>query len=227
MKVNQGLPAQGSFGIPPEMKEQIENYHKQKIKAEEMQSDPELPIEDIIEEPGEGGFAPLEEEKAPPSIVADPLENLKKIGVELVDEDFHNIIFRGYLEKDIVVMPPIRGTKPLKATFKTLTGAEIDEIDELLAEDIQDTKMTNDGYQTRRSMWLITYGTTKLMDKPLAHPILVKGKVDNKATMKMKRKVLAALNAAILTKIMHIHGILTVSINAILMDPESSYLKKP
>jgi hypothetical protein len=227
MKVNQGIPSQGSFGIPPEMQAEVDNYHKKKaIAAKSADEDPSVDEAEEEEQPifVEDGEADVKE-KSP--VGPNPVENLKKLGIELADDDFQKIVFRGYLEKDVVVVPSIRGTKPLKATFKTLTGAEIDEVDELLADDIQEIKMTNDGYQTRRSMWLITYGVTKLMDKPLCQPVLVKGKPDSKATMRMKKKVLAALNPGILTKIMHIHGILTVSINAILMDQESDYLKKP
>lgn len=231
MKINQG-----SFGLTPEMKEQVANYHERKVKVESENDDsdgfaPPPPVEDSFDlrqdDAEEGGKKEAKSTLGLVSdLVANPLENLKKIGVELTDDDFTKIIFRGYLEKDITVVPAIRGSRALVATFRTLTGKEVDETDELLAEEINDVKMTNDGYQTRRNMWILSYGVSHLMGKPVCDPVEKGGKVNLKATARGRRKVLAALNPGILTKMMHIHGVLTVSINAIIADPEADYLKK-
>ena len=238
MKIGQSIPSQGSFGLTPEMKEQVENYHAKKVVAEEGSKDvvdeanpwSKLPTiadyEDIEDAP-----APQEENAVIKKMLStNPLETLKGIGVELTDDDFSKIVFRGFLEKDVIVVPSIRNTRPLTATFRTLVGREIDEADELMAEDIsKDVKMTNQGYEVRRSMWHLSYGVTQLMGKPVSHDVMFAKteKVNTKATVRERRKVLSALSPAILAKMMNIHNVLTVSINAIIADPEADYLKKP
>lgn len=233
MKINQGIPAQGSFGLTPDMKDRLEEYNTRKVRASNDSDE-----DGFLPPPTEEDFSGrIEEEKEEAeetrqesvSVVSTPLENLKKIGVELTDDDFHKIIFRGYLEKEIVVVAPIRGTKPLVATFRTLTGREVDEVDELMAEEVRDVQMTNDGFQTRRSMWIISYGIPQLMGKPVCQPVMAgkdSNKINMKATVKERRRVFSALNPGILTKMMHIHGVFTVSINGILAEPEADYLKK-
>jgi len=239
MKIGQSIPGQGSFGLTPEMKEQVENYHAKKVVAEE-------PSKDVSEEanpwsnpPTVADYvddedlepAPQEENQGIKKAVAtNPIETLKGIGVELTDDDFSKIVFRGFLEKEVIVVPSIRNTRPLTATFRTLVGREIDEADELMAEDIsQDVKMTNQGYEVRRSMWHLSYGVTQLMGKPVSHDVKFakSEKINTKGTVRERRKVLSALSPAILAKMMSIHNILTVSINTIIADPEADYLKKP
>jgi hypothetical protein len=242
MKINQGVPQQGSFGLTPEMREQVEKYSTRKTTLEKPEASEQWDEEPVAgsrfpmaEEPDEEAFEELDavqEQAAPERSMApsNPLENLKGIGVELTDDDYSKIIFRGYLEKDIVVFPSIRGTKPLVATFRTLIGKEIDEADELMAEDIsQDVKMTNQGYEVRRSMWHLSYAVVKLMGKPVSHDVMFakSEKINTKGTAKAKRKVLAAMSPAVLAKMMHLHNVFTVSVNAILSDPEADYLKKP
>jgi hypothetical protein len=240
MKIGQSIPGQGSFGLTPEMKAQVENYHTKKVVAEKGgdvvdENSPwsNLPtIADYVEDQElEADPAPVvENETIKKAVSTNPLEALKTIGVELTDDDFSKIVFRGYLEKEVVVIPSIRNTRPLVATFRTLVGREIDEADELMAEDIsQDVKMTNQGYDVRRSMWQLSYGVTQLMGKPVAHDVKFakSEKINSKGTAREKRKVLSALSPAILAKMMNIHNVLTISINAIVADPEADYLKKP
>lgn len=240
MKIGQSIPNQGSFGLTPEMKERVESYHAKKVVAEGPSSEAavdeanpwsNLPtVADYVDE-GDLEPAPQEENAViKKALTTNPLETLKGIGVELTDDDFSKIVFRGFLEKEIVVVPSIRNTKPLVATFRTLVGREIDEADELMAEDIsQDVKMTNQGYEVRRSMWHLSYGVTQLMGKPVSDDVKFakSDKINTKATVRMRRKVLSALSPAILAKMMSIHNVLTVSINAIISDPEADYLKKP
>lgn len=238
MKIGQSIPGQGSFGLTPEMKEQVENYHTKKSAADTGKEEEPSPWSDLptikeyvdMEELEEAP-APAEENPAIKKAMAtNPLEALKGIGVELTDDDFSKIIFRGYLEKEVVVVPSIRGSRPLTATFRTLIGREVDETDELMAEDVgHDVKMTNQGYEVRRSMWMLSYGVTQLMGKPVANDVKFSKseKINTKGTAREKRRVLAALSPAVLAKMMSIHNILTVSINTIIADPEADYLKKP
>jgi hypothetical protein len=220
------------------MKDQVEKYQTQKVAVDEDKGEENPNPWDNL--PTISSYVDTQELEEDPSsaeapaikkmLATNPLDTLKSIGVELTDDDFSKIVFRGYLEKEITVVPPIRGSRPLMATFKTLTGKEIDEADELMAEDIsQDVKMTNQGYEVRRSMWHLSYGVTQLMGKPVSHDVKFakSEKINTKGTVREKRKVLAALSPAILAKMMNIHNVLTGSINSIISEPEADYLKKP
>lgn len=240
MRINQPAASQGSFGLTPQMKESVQSY---KARVEKLNDEEDLGGDAVSEESIESVFSDdagrssfTQDSSVDRDVIKEdsPLECLKRIGVELSDDDLFKIIFRGYLEKEIVVVLPVGGrTKPLVATFRTLTGEEVDAADELLAEEIGDTKMTNDGYHTRRSMWILSYGLTHLAGKPVCNPVeYTKSKSEDapkfnmKATIKLRRKVLSTLNPGVLAKMMHLHSIFTVNINAIIANPEADYLKK-
>jgi hypothetical protein len=241
MKVNKPI-SQGSFGIPPHLKKAHEEAVKNKQEAEERQERKDEFMKQVEESSGPEvlednfGEAPVEhvpKAESSEEIVEDatkaktPLTNLEEMGINLDDEDFQKLIFKGYIEKDVEVIPSIRGSKPLIATFKLLTGNEYDLIDELVGEEIKVLDMTNDGFQTRRSMWILALGLTKLMGKPICPPVLGKDKKINfKATYKRKREIVGLLSPAVLTKMMKIHGTFTLAANAIIADPDANYLKK-
>jgi len=218
MKMNQRLPEQGSFGLTPEMREQINSHQERKERLV-----PEEPTPEVTPE--------VDAEVKPTSDEPTPQEVLEKMGVVLEDDDYFKIVFKGFLEKDVVVVPSLGGkTRPMIATFRTLTGKEIDIVDELVAEEVQSVKMTTDGYHTRRSMWILSYGVVNLMGKPVCNNVLYNkddpSKVNNKATIKLRRSVLSALNPAVLDKMMNIHKDFTAAVNAIVTDSNGDSLKK-
>lgn len=230
MKVGSGNQFQGSFGIPQHMKEAMENASKPAGEARPSMEE-ELPVEEIQEE--EVSRMPMAEAEPEQEMkIPNPVDALREdFDVNLEDEDFHKIIFKGFLEKEVTVVPSIRGTKPMKAMFKTLTGEEYDVVDELLAEEIRDVRMTNEGYSTRRAMWILSLGITHIQGKPITQTQYKETgsgrEIDLKATAKARRHVISKLNAAILTRFTRIHGQLTLAINAIFEDPEADFLKKP
>lgn len=249
MKVNNPRTKQGSFGIPPHLKASHEKALKDKEEAEErgermekfnetIQQNSAPPVEDDDFDAGE---APSRAEADPEVEVeheeaitkksiddnANPIKSLEKIGVTLESEDFHKLVFKGHIEKEVEVVPEIMGNKPLIATFKLLTVGEYDMVDELLGEDIKMLEMTRDGFDTRRSTWIITMAVTKLNGKPVCKPIIGKDKKVNwKATYRKKREIIALLSPTVMTKMIHIHGIFTMSANAIVSNPEADFLKK-
>lgn len=236
MKIGSSGNMKGSFGIPPALREAEERIKQSREQGEfrpDFESDPYDQPTQEEEAEAEGGSEEQLESKNDQLTMKNPLEVLKEsFGIVLEDEDFHKILFRGFVEKDIEAVPPIRGSKPLIATIKSLNGNEYDLVDELLAEDIRDVRMTNDGYSTRRNMWILSFAITKLQGKGYVNPVMMKdheGKdtLDVKATAKKRRAKLATLNAAVLTRLMKIHGQLTLAINAIMEDPEADFLKKP
>jgi len=233
MKIGANTNGQGSFGIPPAMKAAADEFAKKReegeLKSPGTDAVDDLPS-DFKDPPAEmdPGYDAAEEGIR----VKNPLQELEdEFDINLEDEDFHKIVFKGFLEKDVVAIPSIRGTKPLIATFKTLNGEEYDLIDELLAEDVRDRRMTNDGFGTRRGMWMLAVGITKIQGKPLCSPeyseIDGRKEFNVKATTRKKREVIAKLNGAVLTRMMRIHAQLTLAINAVIDDPTADYLKKP
>lgn len=232
MKIGSNGNMKGSFGIPPALREAEERIKQSREQGEfrpDFESDP---YEQPAQEEEAGAEEKLEAKKDEP-VPKNALDVLREsFGIVLEDEDFHKILFRGFVEKDIEAVPPIRGSKPLIATIKSLNGHEYDLVDELLAEDIRDVRMTNDGYSTRRNMWILSFAITKLQGKAYVSPVMMKdqeGKdvLDGKATARKRRAKLATLNAAVITRLMRIHGQLTLAINAIMEDPEADFLKKP
>ena len=234
MKLGQSVPgAKGSFGVPPELKAEGD-----RMMASAAKDDSERPSMDGYEEPQEhmpkatADDDVLAEEtgKKPPESSNDPLAILFKHGIELEDEDFHKVLFKGYMEKDVVIVPAFRTVKPLMATIRTLTVQEYDEVDELLAEDIRDVKMTQDGFNSRRSMWILSYGIVRLQGKPVHNPVYsgegTDKEFDSKATARKRREVLGKLGHAAVNRMISLHATITIAIEAIVHDPEAYFIKK-
>lgn len=198
----------GSFGIPEELKEAQERQRTKTESAKEQSpvtEEVQLKQEDLSKEA---------KEQTPTAI-------LKKMGADFNDEDFQALIFKGIYEAEIDVVP-----NRLRAKFKTLIGDEYDEIDEIIANEIKDIPMTNDGLKTRTAMWVISYGVTSLAGKPLSK--LIKGKDDKPDTRAMaaeRRKVFAAMAPAIVNQLIQKHGAITMAINLIITANPADNLK--
>lgn len=215
MRGTQG-PVQGSFGIPPEIAKAAE---RKRAEAEERKK---------MSQEGEAQAAPtptpVEEAKAQSEQVdvsgEDPQKILEKLGAKFTDDDFQKLLFKGFYETELEI---VKGK--FKATFRTLTGNEYDELDEILADEIKTIDMTTEGFNARRAMLVISYGITHLMGKPVSKVVVNKDKtVDTKATARERRKVLGALSPAISNLLIQKHGALTVALNLLVADPEK-YLK--
>jgi len=159
------------------------------------------------------------------------LEMLKEnYDIEITGEDIQRIIFKGYTEKDVIVLPSILGSQPLIATFKTLTGAEYELADEKLAEEIRDIRMTNDGFAARRGVWLLAYGLKKIQGKLYYKQKFSDdaGKVfDKKATLESRKNALGDFSPVVLSRMMAIQSDLTIAINYLFSEAKGSFVKKP
>lgn len=235
MKLSQSVPgATGSFGVPPELKAEGD-----RLMAAARGDDSERPgMEDAEEGHEHMPKAMADDEptaaetpKKPSASSDDPMEILTRHGVELEDEDFHKVLFKGFMEKEVVIVPAFRSVKALSATFHTLTVQEYDEVDELLAEDMREVKMTQDGLNSRRSMWILSYGIVRLQGKPVHNPIYIgegaDKEFDSKATARKRREVLGKLGHAAVNRMIHLHAAITIAIEAIVHDPEAYFIKKP
>jgi len=231
MKINTQPNFSGSFGIPPQMKAAEEKFREERAKGQ-----------DPVEEAGESAEFDFEPEATKPGILEPaansiasqnpqtPTEALRRIGVELDDEDFQKLFFRGFIEKEVNIFPGRGGQKSFTITFKTLTGQEYDEVDELLADDIQGVKMTNDGYATRRNMWTLAFAVSQLAGKPVCKPVMKASSsgevVDTKETAKKRRDVLSRLSGSVISKMMRTFGVFSVAVSDLVESPESDLLKK-
>lgn len=229
MRIGDAVPgAQGSFGIPAELKAAGDKFM---ARGRDEEPRPDMVGDTDEEIPGMATSDDemfVDEDEKKESSIKDPLEALTKLGIYMEDEDFHKILFKGFVEKDVAIVKGFRGVKGLNATFKTLTVKEYDLVDELLAEEYRETKMTNDGFMSRRSLWILAFGITKLQGRPL--PVVfeddAKKTVDDKATAKARRAVLGETSHGVINRMIHIHGAMTLAIENIINDPEAEFLKK-
>ena len=198
--------ARGSFGIPDEIRAA---HERQKAKFQEEPKEEKFQAPDL-------DAAPVKEASLD-NEVADltPEKVLERMGAKFDEDDFQRLIFKGYYETEIDV---VKGR--LKAKFKTLTSQEYDEIDELIANEIKDVAMTNDGLRTRTAMWVIAYGVVELSGKPTSKPIKDKeGRIDSKATASERRKLFSAMAPAVVNLLIQKHGAITMAVNEITADP--------
>jgi len=224
--------AQGSFGMPPELKAQLERQQQEKRKKEaeavKESLGEETPVTDLGGPQQPFGFSEPETKEAPQETARkftvdldaneEPGAALKSLGVEISDDDIENTIFKGFFHKDVLVVKnPKDPAKDFKSTFKTLTGEEYDQVDELVMGEVEGINVSRNSFQTRQNMWTLAFGVSSLAGRPVCKPVLLPdGKnLDLKATARAKREILGKLSPAVLTKMMRIHGLLTAHINNI------------
>jgi len=219
-------PRQGSFGLPPQHQEAIQRYQDQKeaSKQEEEKNREGATSEapPIVSEEAEE--KPSEEEKSgiPPQ---DPKELLKGIGVELTEEDCHQLLFRGFLEKELALVK--MKEKNFTVKYKTLTGKEYNYVDELIAKDIDNISMTRAGYERRRNLWILAFAVQELSGRRLTKTAADKGGApDLKAMARGRFPVIESLAPWVIDELMRVYGVLEVSISLVIKDTEGFFLKK-
>jgi len=231
-------PPIGSFTKPPHVKKAIAKAERERYEPSEDQEEEAAPAS--TEEAYQNEALEVEMPEDTPSPpdpedtvgVSSPSELFKDLGIKFTQEDFQSFLFRGYVEKDIVIVKnPVDEKNSFVATFRTLTGGDHDMIDELLAKELYDTPLQRDAVATRRSMWNMAFAIHKLKGKPIVKPVFKKdksgeetSKVDKAATAKAKRKVLALLSPQLLDKTARIYSKLSVALTRIVEDPESDFL---
>jgi len=226
MKLQQPPKGRGSFGIPAEMQEAVEKKKAEAAaKAHKEPEQEEAPPPPSVQKSEDTGFA---KEEAPlDKVVSDlsPHALLKKYNINFGTEEFQQVLFRGYVEfKNVVVVKGIKGSvSDFTATVRTLTGKEYDEVDEILADEARNIRMTNEGFQTRRNMLIISYGVTHLAGKPL---VTATEEDTSKDIALARRKVLSMLSAPVITKLMNCQSSVQIAVNAFIEDPEGTLLKK-
>lgn len=236
----------GSFGIPEEIRP--ENLRRGQEGGETLEgrsadgsgTDPEFSPSTmgVGEEEDEGedsaGQTPdaTPQEKASPTLLS-PMQKLKKIGIDLSGEDFNRLIFKGYIEKPLKLSVNPITREPVMATFRTLTPGEYDELDECLAEECSDLRVTREGAEQRRSSWTLAFSLIAIDGKQFVKPVMKKDPdlagemVDTKATAKLRKKYIRSLNTQLVNKALNLFDTFTVNLGLIVEDPDATFFGKP
>jgi hypothetical protein len=164
MKPSTPPQPQGSFGIPAEMKKQIEQA---RTNAADPSARPNIPPppESIAPAPAES-----KEENKKDSQEQDPAESLAKykasleenLEIKLTADDIKTYLFKGRLSKEVLIVPGF-----LKGTFQTLTATDSLQIDQRMA-DLRDAgKLTAEGLANEGSIITLSYAWLAADGKPL------------------------------------------------------------
>lgn len=251
MKLGQAATAaHRSFGIPPEIhpertigsqsgRQQASTGEDRPSPAVSSDSGFEASEEDDDDdqqaEPDDGVPTSAQEEEDIASRPS-PKKILAEMGVTLTGQDWSDFIFKGYMEKRILIaeVPSDDGAlRPFYATFRTVTGEQADAADGLLAEEVKSEQMTVDGVGTRREMWNLSFAIQKLDDKAVCKPVTITDpktkevRPDILATVKEKRRILSKMAPMILQTLMSKYWIFLGQVKAILENPKSNFLEKP
>jgi hypothetical protein len=228
--VESSIRKHGSFGMPPEVKKVFEQQQEAKKKEESPEQSPgqkELEFEDEAQEDQEKEASDKKEERG-----YSPLDALKEIGVTITEDDMYAYLFTsGSISKDITLYEFSDESKNITATFKTLTAGEYDEIDEIMAEEANTIKMTNDGFRDRRNLYILGYSVSKIKGKDLSKKHVMKtedGRTvpDRKKMAKERRYALSHLAGPLVSKMIETCRIFTVSLNEIVNSKGTSLIKK-
>lgn len=224
--------AQGSFGIPQQMQDAHQAFQEKKAAEAGEATDEAMPEGD--EEEGGEADGPDDtgadsEASQTAAFSADltrvsPRKALASVGITLDDKDFHSILYRGFVEKNVEVMPALGSFKALSVKIKTLTPDDYNLVDELVAADLENIKGTNAGFQSRRELWTISFAVLELNDRELAKVKRTKdSEVDLKELAKERHKMLSQLSPAVVNKLIRINSVFNWAITAIVEDPKANF----
>lgn len=146
-------------------------------------------------------------------------ELLKSLGAKFDENDFSSLLLQGYYETVLEVIPG-----RLKAKFRTLLTKEYREIDEIVAKEVSEKPMTQDGHSARVSTWNISFGVLELNGKTIAKQDS-KGKKSATELAQERIAKFEDMSPPIVNKLIKMHGQITWAVNNIVHDPASENLK--
>ena len=248
-----GAP-RSSFGIPQEMKDAMA-MHREKTEREQQRPQEAREAEPAAGQPAmqpDEGFDIPEDQPAEPAAAApeeagaapvpdqfDLTKVLDDLGIELTEDDLHNLLFKGTLEKRVTLVKT--STREFIVDFKTLTGEEMRVSDTMLSELAEREAMTRNGAETNRSMMHLAFGVVRIQGKDVA-PIAAAGPEEEKLSLNEKSErrrvrlrktaenrlaVLQSLSPMILDKMIRTHARISMACNYVVEDPNSPLLKRP
>lgn len=202
----------GSFGIPDEMKQQMDK-HKERRKEEEAdqaKSDSE-PTEAVEAKDDNNRVA----EQAKTMAV------LKELGVEFLENDFQSLIIKGFVEKNITIVQ--YKNIQLVATMKSLTADDYDDVEEILMREVNEVATTSNGGINKKAMLYLCYSITKLNGKPVNKTVFkdkAKTTVDTKRTALKRREVLRKMDGHVIDLMTRKQASYSLCMRQIINDPE-------
>jgi hypothetical protein len=206
------------FSFGGEKKEEADQTEES--SSQENQEREEAPADDM-RKTKDGIFALIHLNKIKPE------EALRLLGMELLPDDYAKIFCNGFIEKSIQLFQTLDKKFTFGATIRTLKADEYEIVDEMLAEEINNVKMTNDGLIARRSSLIMAFGITKLMGRAVCEIVRDKaGKIDIKKTVKAKRAVIGQMQPSVVDELMRYHGALTICLKQIVSQPDGTIAKK-
>jgi hypothetical protein len=181
------------------------------------------PDEDDTDDLGpgvEGSATPkTQDEKA----AQKPEDLLISLGAKFDDNDFAQLLLKGYYETTIDIVPG-----RMKAKMRTLLTKDYREVDELAAAERLEKPMTQNGADARLSTWNIAFGVIELNGKAIVKQIDANSKKAQKTSIEIAQERLAFFEnmaPAIVNLLIKKHGQITWAINMIVNSGESDHLK--
>jgi hypothetical protein len=212
-----------SFGLPDNVKKAMADREQQKSKPQveqQAQQTEQEPAPELSDQTDASKDKPVKRDPEKEGFAI-----LKEIGVDFNETDFHNYLFRGHITKEVVISKT--SSMVFSATVKTLTSNELNLADGLLAEDIDNLKMTRDGMLARRSIWYLSFGLQALVDKPITKQIYKDdaGKeLDLVAMAKERQEVIVGLAPGVTDKLIRMQAALTSALNLLIENKDTLFL---
>lgn len=135
----------------------------------------------------------------------------EKLGVKFTEDDFTKLLFNGTFEATIEIRPG------LKVKLKTLQAEDFNEVDEKLANMAKEVSMTEEGYRSRFTTFVLSYGLIQINGKNL---VMSKSGKDVRASemADLRYAQIVKMAPAIINAIANKHNLLTMAINSVVGD---------
>ena len=169
MEASTGFKSRGSFGVPPEMKRDLEEQRRR--AAEQEARKPEEPPAPAMGIPLGSEPPPPSPEQAEKTAELSKEEEYRKVRAELeadlettiTVDDVKDYIFKGRLAKEVCI---IGGH--LKGTFQSMNPTEYMEIDKRMATFRDESAYTPDGLSNQRAILVLSYVWVNANGRPLS-----------------------------------------------------------
>lgn len=136
-----------------------------------------------------------------------------KLGVKFTEEDFTKLLFNGSYEATIEIRPG------LKVKLRTLQAVDYNELDEKIANASKDIAMTEEGYKSRFTMFVLSYGLLQINGKEVVRP-KANQKVTTSELADLRYAMLVNMAPAVINLIANKHNLLTMAINTVVGDSQ-------
>lgn len=154
MQPSNPMQPRGSFAKPPQLAKSIEEHEvKRGMQEDSPKEDPTVKAGDAAE------TAEQVAEREASDLRAKTLQWRKEIetslNIEVTEANIRDYVFKGTLSKEVTIVPGI-----LKGTLRTITGAELQAIDEKMAKVRDLGKFTPKGLENEEAIFTLSCSWT-------------------------------------------------------------------